>query len=136
MAQTLTTLPRPTLPSSSRRPSHDAQAYSSNLYGATWTMKFSKDGKYLASAGQFCNVYVWRVLDETAQDGENSIDVFEDMHYREYRGHLADVLDISWSKASVYVCKRDETMSLMQPIIEQLYCFSIYGQDCTTMACL
>lgn len=67
-------------------------------------MKFSKDGKYLASAGQFCNVYVWRVLDETAQDGENSIDVFEDMHYREYRGHLADVLDISWSKASVCVC--------------------------------
>ncbi|CDS09955.1 hypothetical protein LRAMOSA02632 [Lichtheimia ramosa] len=91
LAQTLTTLPRPTPPSSSsRRPSHDAQAYSSNLYGATWTMKFSKDGKYLASAGQFCNVYVWRVLDETAQDGENSIDVFEDMHYREYRGHLAD----------------------------------------------
>lgn len=103
MAQTLTTLPRPPPPSSSdraRRPSHDAQAYQNNPYGATWTMKFSKDGKYLASAGQFCNVYVWRVLDETAQDGENSIDVFEDVHYREYRGHLADVLDISWSKAS------------------------------------
>jgi WD40 repeat protein len=31
--------------------------------GATWTMKFGPDGRYLASAGQDRVVYVWEVVD-------------------------------------------------------------------------
>ncbi|KAG0175294.1 hypothetical protein DFQ30_009566 [Apophysomyces sp. BC1015] len=65
--------------------------------GATWIIKFSKDGKYMATGGQSCIVYVWRVLSQE-ETTEDKIKVFEDVPIHEYRGHAADILDISWSK--------------------------------------
>ncbi|ORE14517.1 WD40 repeat-like protein [Rhizopus microsporus] len=62
-------------------------------YGAIWTLRFNKDGQYLASAGQSCTVLVWKL-----QTTENSIQALDDTPYREYQGHTADILDIAWSK--------------------------------------
>ena len=106
----MTLLPRTTKNSQARRPSHDTTQEHSHsqsfAHGATWTMMFSKDGKYMATAGQFCNIHVWKVLDHESDNGdkeeddekEETIRVFEDVPIREYRGHAADILDVSWSK--------------------------------------
>jgi WD40 repeat protein len=81
------------------------------LAGAVWVLRFSKDGKYLATGGQDCVLRVWQVIGHNTADlnqtdhetragvtqGE-SIKVFEDKPVREYEGHLADILDVSWSK--------------------------------------
>lgn len=79
--------------------------------GAVWVLKFSKDGRYLASGGQDCVLRVWRVIGDDGQDNQQtedettkgvpkdeSVKVFEDKPVYEYEGHQADILDISWSK--------------------------------------
>ncbi|KAI8637819.1 WD40-repeat-containing domain protein, partial [Parasitella parasitica] len=68
-------------------------------YGAIWVLKFSKDGCYLASGGQNCVVYLWKLLDQNTQDvPEYSINVLEEKPHMEYIGHKADILDLAWSK--------------------------------------
>jgi WD40 repeat protein len=87
-------------------------------------MKFSKDGKYLAAAGQDKVVTIWQVLgskeDRAAHEQEedaagvlaDEVDagkqgirlnapVFMVEPIQEYRGHTGDVLDLSWSKVSL-----------------------------------
>lgn len=76
--------------------------------GALWTARFSKDGKYMAIGGQSCVLTIWKVLrDMDRNDGltvqdinphEPSVKVFHDAPVRVYKGHTADILDISWSK--------------------------------------
>jgi WD40 repeat protein len=79
--------------------------------GAIWTSRFSKDGKYMATGGQNCVINIWKVLRDLDRGQDNmdvydmlphepSIKVFHDAPVRTYRGHTADILDISWSKAS------------------------------------
>jgi hypothetical protein len=80
-----------------------------------WAVEFSKDGRYLAVGGQDRIVRVWAVItssedrrshetaenDPTASDGEAkhlSAPVFQQKTYREYTGHTATILDLSWSK--------------------------------------
>ncbi|GMH25534.1 hypothetical protein Nepgr_027377 [Nepenthes gracilis] len=41
--------------------------------GSIWTIKFSLDGRYLASAGEDCMIHVWQVL-ETERKGGQSVD--------------------------------------------------------------
>ncbi|KAF2104865.1 WD40 repeat-like protein, partial [Rhizodiscina lignyota] len=84
---------------------------------AIWALEFSKDGKYLAAAGQDKIVRVWGVLssreerrmhekDEEAANGNTdgnaaqhlSAPVFRRNPLREYEGHTSTVIDISWSK--------------------------------------
>lgn len=80
---------------------------------AIWAMVFSKDGKYLATAGQDKIVRVWAVITnaedrEAHEQEENEIKgdeglrltapVFKAKPIREYRGHTGSVLDLSWSK--------------------------------------
>ncbi|KAI9491564.1 WD40-repeat-containing domain protein [Zychaea mexicana] len=142
LAQTLTLLPRSINSSQARRPSHDTQEHShsqSFAHGATWTMMFSKDGKYMASAGQFCNIHVWKVLDH-AYNGEDSeeketIHVFEDTPLREYRGHLADVLDISWSRNNFIIsASMDKTVRLWHVSREE--CLGVFPHlDIVTSVC-
>jgi WD40 repeat protein len=67
---------------------------------AIWAMKISKDGKYLAAGGQNCVLRVWETLNEGVPDKQDSIKVFDDKPLREYKGHHADILDISWSKVT------------------------------------
>ena len=84
-----------------------------------WALSFSKDGKYLAAGGQDKTLRVWAVIStpeerrahEKEEDaanknlGEESIHlsapVFRKSPYREYVGHTATILDLSWSKVGL-----------------------------------
>ena len=84
--------------------------------GTIWAMEFSKDGKYLAAAGQDKMVRVWAVLsspedrrvhekeeevahrDFAGQAQHLSAPVFQNKPVKEYQGHTSTVLDLSWSK--------------------------------------
>lgn len=80
-----------------------------------WAIEFSKDGKYLAAGGQDKIVRVWAVIStpeerraheqeeaetEAAEDKPLHLNapVFHTKTHREYHGHTATVLDLSWSK--------------------------------------
>jgi WD40 repeat protein len=82
---------------------------------AVWVMKFSVDGRFLAVAGQDLNVRVWAVISEPSdvpsQTAEAPFDDFKNLALRDrlppvlksqpsriFKGHRADVLDLSWSK--------------------------------------
>ena len=80
--------------------------------GAIWATEFSKDGKYLATAGRDHVVRVWAVLsnpeerraheEDEAVEGDAaerlSAPVFRDQPVMEFKGHTGEVLDLSWSK--------------------------------------
>ncbi|KAI4091663.1 MAG: hypothetical protein L6R37_007698, partial [Teloschistes peruensis] len=89
--------------------------------GAIWAMKFSKDGRYLAAGGQDKIVRVWAVIGSADERSAHEMDedaagvdsgsvytegrgvrlnapVFRSEPTREYSGHTADILDLSWSK--------------------------------------
>lgn len=81
---------------------------------AIWATEFSKDGKYLAAAGQDKKLRVWQVIcsaeDREAIEAEGGQDhdpengvklntpVCQPRLYREYDGHTSSILDLSWSK--------------------------------------
>ncbi|EIE19158.1 WD40 repeat-like protein [Coccomyxa subellipsoidea C-169] len=83
--------------------------------GVIWTMKFSKNGKYLASAGQDAAVRVWEVClnrgeTENAEEGPRVLRVAP---YRTFAGHTADVLDLAWSKSQfLLTASMDKTVRL------------------------
>jgi WD40 repeat protein len=78
---------------------------------AIWAMEFSRDGRYLAAAGQDKKVRVWEVI-SSAEDRDNeekisetnneniklNAPVFKSKLCREYDGHTSSILDLSWSK--------------------------------------
>jgi WD40 repeat protein len=86
---------------------------------AVWAMVFSKDGKYLATAGQDKIVRVWAVItnaqDREAHEQEEeegakgdsgwrlTAPVFKAKPIREYTGHTGSVLDLSWSKVCCHI---------------------------------
>lgn len=85
----------------------------SSANNAIWAMEFSKDGRYLAAAGQDKKLRVWEVLAttedreveekllETNNEGESvklNAPVFKTKLFREYDGHTSSILDLSWSK--------------------------------------
>ncbi|CAL8464569.1 g4104 [Coccomyxa elongata] len=105
--------------------------------GVIWTMKFSKNGKYLASAGQDTAVRVWEVClkrgetenaeeeargttngdsgDEVASTSAPDLDcpVLRVVPYRTFAGHTADVLDLAWSKSQfLLTASMDKTVRL------------------------
>lgn len=77
-----------------------------------WATEFSKDGRYIAAGGQDQVIRIWTVLsnagerrmhekDESDPAGEAkhlSAPVFQQKPFREYSGHTATILDLSWSK--------------------------------------
>jgi WD40 repeat protein len=85
---------------------------SAGTQNPVWAMEFSKDGKYLAAGGQDKIVRVWAVIstaeerrahekEESGPDGSGanlSAPVFQQRTFREYVGHTATILDLSWSK--------------------------------------
>ncbi|KAI9012009.1 WD40-repeat-containing domain protein [Phycomyces nitens] len=90
---------------------------------AVWTMKFSKDGQYMASGGKQCVVYVWKVLSNPDELQDNSIKVFKQDPFREYYGHTSDVLDISWSKSNFLLSSSmDKTVRLWHVTRQECLC--------------
>lgn len=85
-----------------------------NTGKAVWALEFSKDGKYLAAAGQDRKVRVWAVIaspeQREAADQEDQISkeaqdrprlkapVFLSNPIQVYEGHTGSILDLSWSK--------------------------------------
>ncbi|OBT49741.1 hypothetical protein VE04_09526, partial [Pseudogymnoascus sp. 24MN13] len=71
--------------------------------GAVWTTEFSLDGKYLAAAGQDTvpGERAAHEAEEEQSEGHGaplSAPVFRSKPVREFEGHGATVLDLSWSK--------------------------------------
>lgn len=114
---------------------------------AVWALGFSKDGKYLAAAGQDRKVRVWAVIsspsdrdgpdaaaaeaDEGQQDDQDpprlKAPVFRSEPVQVYEGHTGSILDLSWSKvrATLYqVQSRRSWISLRKKMF--LYIDYIY----------
>ncbi|KAI8890219.1 WD40 repeat-like protein [Backusella circina FSU 941] len=91
-------------------------------YGALWVLKFSKDGRYLASAGQSCVVHIWRLVFHQENEG---ISVLDETPFKEYRGHSADILDLAWSKNNFLLSSSmDNTVRLWH--IEKNVCLCVF----------
>lgn len=102
--------------------------------GAIWALKFSKDGKYLASGGQDCKLIIWRVrgvyddlndplgsienvneINESFVPGEDSgeYQLIESNPIRVFQAHTNDIVDISWSKDNfILSASVDKTVKL------------------------
>ncbi|KAI7900836.1 WD40-repeat-containing domain protein [Cokeromyces recurvatus] len=102
---------------------------------AVWICQFSKDGKYMATAGQNCVIHVWKVLRDFKRSNnidvqdmmphEPSIKVFHDSPVRNYTGHTADILDISWSRNNFLISgSMDKTVRLWH--ISQNVCLCVF----------
>ncbi|CAI2179479.1 9176_t:CDS:2 [Funneliformis geosporum] len=108
--------------------------------GAIWTMKFSKDGKFLATGGQDTIVRVWAVISsdeerehflegsgisvyEGSSGSKLGAPVMRDKPLYEYHGHTADVLDLSWSKNNFLLSSSmDKTVRLWHITRKECLC--------------
>ena len=94
------------------------QSGAAATHNPIWATEFSKDGRYMAAGGQDRIVRVWAVIStpeertnhERDEDEPNlaaeagmhlSAPVFQQKPHREYHGHTATILDLSWSKVGV-----------------------------------
>jgi WD40 repeat protein len=118
------------------------QSGSAATQNPIWALEFSRDGRYLAAGGQDRIVRVWAVIanaedrqshghsdgDSTTLENETprnlSAPVFKQKPLREYHGHTATILDLSWSK----VCLEAEPPTVkVLTIVEQFPSFVVHG---------
>ncbi|CCG81493.1 Putative uncharacterized protein [Taphrina deformans PYCC 5710] len=121
-------------------------ASSDNRASAIWAMKFSNDGRFLATGGQDMVVRVWRVLSspsdrmhnnhgEIAVDSSLNAGVFCAKPHREYRGHTADILDLSWSKNNFLLSSSmDKTVRLWHASRDECLCCFQHSDFVTSIA--
>ncbi|PGH05349.1 hypothetical protein AJ79_06818 [Helicocarpus griseus UAMH5409] len=105
---------------------------------AVWALEFSKDGKFLAAAGQDKKVRVWSVIaskedrqaheiEEEAQNDQPFIrlraPVFKSQPVQEYEGHTGSVVDLSWSKNNFLLStSMDKTVRLWHVTRNECLC--------------
>lgn len=117
--------------------------------GAIWATEFSKDGKYLAAAGQDQVVRVWSVLssheEREAHEREEdanvckaerlSAPVFASKPIREFIGHTSTVLDLSWSKNNFLLSSSmDKSVRLWHVSREECLCTFKHKDFVTSIA--
>ncbi|OBZ87960.1 putative WD repeat-containing protein C3H5.08c [Choanephora cucurbitarum] len=127
LAQTITTSQ---LETGNRRNSIElaADPGPNHPYGAIWAMRFSKDGRYLATAGQNCIIHVWKLINPQKQPSEDNIDpisnkIIDESEVIEYTGHTADILELAWSKNHFLLSSSiDHSVRLWHPTQENCLC--------------
>ncbi|KAH8653835.1 WD40-repeat-containing domain protein [Xylariales sp. PMI_506] len=120
-----------------------------NTGGPLWAAEFSRDGKYLATAGRDQVVRVWAVIstpeDRTAyeeeessagHDGERlSAPVFHPRPIREFTGHTGEILDLSWSKNNFLLSSSmDKTVRLWHTSRQECLCTFKHKDFVTSIA--
>ena len=67
-----------------------------------WTMKFSKDNKYLATGDANGEIRIWKVRVSEVGDWNQNPDprMLEDYPLHVYTGHKSHVVDLSWSSSN------------------------------------
>ncbi|KAI8972301.1 WD40-repeat-containing domain protein [Pilobolus umbonatus] len=129
LAQTLNTVTKHDMSTCKQHTIEPIVEPSSNSpYGAIWTSRFSKDGRYLATAGQSCVIFVWKLSGRT----EHPTKVLDDTPHEEYCGHTADILDVAWSKNNFLLSSSlDKTVRLWH--ISQKECLCAFNHlQCVT----
>ncbi|KAK2744389.1 hypothetical protein FQN57_004284 [Myotisia sp. PD_48] len=106
---------------------------------AIWAAEFSKDGRYLAVAGQDKRVRVWAIISSLEErqaheavegdDGKDqtnirlSAPVFQTIPIRVYTAHTASIVDLSWSKNNfLLTTSMDKTVRLWHVTRDECLC--------------
>jgi WD40 repeat protein len=115
---------------------------------SVWAVEISKDGRFLAAAGQDMVVRVYAMLttpeerrtyeDEVQQgspDGERLLraPVFRTTPVREYRGHTGSIHDLAWSKNNFLLsASSDKTVRLWYPFLPD--CLHVFDHKDSVMS--
>ena len=117
---------------------------------AIWAMEFSKDGRYLAAAGQDKKLRVWEIVTSAddrdggergsrsstdADDVKLNAPVFKQKLIREYDGHTSSILDLSWSKNNFLLSSSmDKTVRLYHVSRAECLCAFRHNDFVTSIA--
>ena len=117
---------------------------------AIWALEVSKDGKYLASAGQDHMVRIWSIMSSPQDRVQFSKDeeahmssghahltapVFKNQPVRHLTGHTGDILSVSWSKNNFLITSSmDKTVRLWHVSRAECLCVFKHTDFVTSVA--